>query len=257
LKRYSIIYITLITLLFSGYARSQDVLTQMQNGEDVNVVFKDMAVGGIFIHTEGWGLFFRRAKILTIHRKWFWEIETATMHSDKEHKIQNASYPDATAYYFGKLNGMQAFRAGTGFYTMLWRKNNERCVEVDALYAVGISLAVLKPVYLQIIQPTPSPDTFILSSEEYNPLTDTPENIYGRASVFDGLGQLTFYPGAYARAGLNFDYANRHNTVKSIETGLELDAFLQNVPIMAPEYTSNSQFFLNLYVNINFGKRWF
>ena len=257
MKRYTIIFATIFATLFSVPARSQDVLTKMQNGEDVNVVFKNMAVGGIFIHTEGWGFFFRKGKILSIHRKWFWELETATMHSDKEHKIRNSSYPDASAYYFGKLNGMQALRVGSGFYTMLWRKNNEHCVEIDAVYAVGFSLAILKPVYLQIIEPTPSPDTFILSSEKYDPNKDTPQNIYGRASVFDGLGELNFYPGGYARAGLNFDYANRHNLLKSIETGLEFDAYPQEIPIMAPELTSNNRFFLNLYLNINFGKRWF
>ena len=36
------------------------------------------------------------------------------MHSDKEIKIQNQYYPDASSYYFGKLNSMQVFRAGVG-----------------------------------------------------------------------------------------------------------------------------------------------
>lgn len=244
-------------MLVSAYSKGQDVLTQMQNGQDVNVVFKDQALGGIFIHSEGWGLFFRKAKILTIYKKWFWEVETATMHNNKERKVQNIDYPDAAGYYFGKLNGMQAFRLGTGFYRMIWRKNDEHCVEIDAVYAAGFSLAVTKPVYLEIIEATPNPDQFVLASEKYDPYNDTPANIYGRASVFDGLGELGFYPGGYGRIGLNFDYANRHNTVKAIETGLELDAYPKAIPIMAPQFTTNNQFFLNLYLSFSVGKRWF
>jgi hypothetical protein len=247
----------LISALFGNYAKAQDALTRVANGEDVNVVYKNMALGGIFMHSEGWGLFFRKAKIVSIFRKSFWEIETATMHSDKEIKTQNSYYPDATSYYFGKLNGMQAFRFGVGNYRMLWRKNDEHCVEVDAVYSGGFSLAVLKPVYLEIIQATPSPNEFVLSSQIYDPFKDTPANIYGRSSVFDGLGQLSFHLGVYGRLGLNFDYGNRHDMVKAIETGIEIDAFPNKISIMAPQIAQNNQFFLNYYLSISFGKRWF
>jgi hypothetical protein len=252
-------YRTLFFILFFSfsslnYLRAQDVLTQMQNGVDVNVVYKYQALGGLFIHSEGWGAFFRKAKILSIYRKWFWEVETATMHNSKETLIQNNYYPDAKAYYFGKMNGVQVFRFGTGISKMLFRKNNERCVEIDGVYAGGLSIAVTKPIYLEIIQNTPNQE-FLLEDVQYDPTQDTPNNIYGRASVFDGLGQLSFYPGLYGRLGLNFDYANKHNLVKAVETGLEVDAFAKVIPIMA--YVPNSQVFLNLYLSISIGKRWF
>jgi hypothetical protein len=257
LKNYIVISAVFLFSLLGNYTRGQDALTRVANGEDVNVVYTNMALGGAFMHSEGWGLFFRKSKIVSIYRKWFWEVETASMHSDKEIKVQNSFYPDATGYYFGKLNGMQAFRFGTGNYRMLWRKNNEHCVEVDAVYAAGLSLAVLKPVYLEIIDPTPNPDVFILNTEKYNPLTDTPNNIYGRASVFDGLGELSFYPGAYVRLGFNFDYGNRHDMVKAIETGVEIDGYTKKIPLMAPQFAQNNQFLLNYYLSISFGKRWF
>ncbi|MGP8214592.1 MAG: hypothetical protein ACLQQ4_03415 [Bacteroidia bacterium] len=256
--KYNItIILLLVSALFINSAYGQDVLTRVQNGEDVNVVYKDMALGGAFMHSEGWGLFFRKAKIVSIYKKWFWEVETATMHSDKEIKSQNTYFPDATSYYFGKLNGMQVFRFGTGYYRTVWRKNNERCVEIDAIYSGGLSLAVLKPVYLEIIEPTSVPDIISLSTQIYNPATDNIDNIYGRASVFDGLGQLTFHPGAYARLGLNFDYGNRHDMIKAVETGIEIDAYPQQIAIMAPQVAQNNQFFINYYLSISFGKRWF
>lgn len=255
-KTYKIISGLLFFSLFTaGLGNAQDIISQMQSGKDVNVLFKKEALGGAFIHSQGWGIFFRKATILSIHRKRFWEIETASMHSPKEQKIQNSLYPDAKGYYYGKLNAIQIFRLGVGYYQTLWRKNNERCVEVDAVYSLGPSIAAAKPVYLQIVQSTPNPNEFYLSTEKYDPNLDTPTNIYGRASFFNGIGELHFYPGGYVRAGLNFDYANRHNLVKAIETGVEFDIYPKTIPIMA--FIPNKQYFLNLYLSFSVGKRWF
>lgn len=244
-------------LIFSIFTlkvcHAQDILTQMNEGKDVNVLFKKQAMGGAFIHSQGWGLFFRKASILSIYRKRFWEIETASMHNAKEHKVQNSLYPDASSYYFGKLNAIQIFRVGFGYYQTLWRKNNEKCVEIDGVLSLGPSLAVAKPVYLEIIQSSNA--DVLLSTEKYDPSKDDPSNIYGRAPFFDGIGELSFYPGGYVRAGLNFDYANRHNLVKAVEVGVVADVYPTKVPIMA--FTPNSQYFVNLYLSFSIGKRWF
>jgi hypothetical protein len=132
---------------------------------------------------------------------------------------------------------------------MLWRKNALNCIQVDAVYAFGGSLAILKPVYLEILTNGELP-----VAQEYNPNTDNPTNIYGRASVFDGLGQLAFYPGAYGRAGLNFDFSNRHQLVKNLEIGVVADAYSKVIPMMA--FAKNNQVFVNLYLTFSLGKRW-
>ncbi len=221
---------------------------------DANFIFNKQAVGGILAHTEGWGFFFRRGKILDIYKKIFWEAEAVTMHDEHEYKMSNPDQPEATPYYFGKLNGMEAIRAGVGVSRMLWRKNDLNCVQVDLVYAAGISLAVLKPVYLDILVSTPNGDQLPPTPQKYDPETDTPANIYGRASVFDGLGELSFYPGLYGRGGLNFDFSNRHKTVKALEVGVVVDAYKNVIPMMA--FAKNNQVFANLYVSFSFGKRW-
>lgn len=232
---------------------SQDILEDTLSNHDANLLYKQQAVGGITAHTEGWGFFFRRSKKVSLYEKIFWELEAVTMHDEHEYKIANPNQPDATPYYFGKLNGMETIRLGVGISQMLWRKNDLDCIQVDAVYAVGLSVAVLKPVYLDIIPNSTTGDGLPVA-QEYNPYTDTPSNIYGRASVFDGLGQLSFYPGAYGKAGLSFDFSNRHKTVKAIEIGVVADLYDNVIPIMA--FTKNNQIFVNLYLNFNIGSRW-
>jgi hypothetical protein len=220
---------------------------------DVNVLYTQQAVGGITAHTEGWGFFYRRARIPNIYRKKFWEVEAVTMHDEHEYKITNPNQPDATPYYFGKLNGMEAIRLGLGISQRLWGKNDLNCVQVDAVFAVGASVAILKPVYLEVLTNNPSGDELPVA-QEYNPTTDNASNIYGRASVFDGLGQLSFYPGAYGRAALNFDFSTRHTSVKAIEIGVVVDGYSNVIPMMA--YAENNQVFVNLYMSFSIGKRW-
>ncbi len=243
----------LLCFLFSfNSAKAQDILSQLKSDKDQNVIYSGQALGGAFLHSNGWGLFFEKAKILSIYRLWFWEIQTANMESPQQIKIQNSAFPDAKGYFFGKLNSVQVFRFGTGLNKRLFRKNNLRCVEVDAVYSAGASIAAAKPVWLEII---PANSELSPISAPYNPVQDNPSNIYGGASFFDGLGQMKFYPGGYAKFGLNFDYANKYNTLKEIETGIIIDAYPQVIPIMA--YVRNNQVFVNLYLSIGFGKRWY
>jgi len=233
---------------------SQDLSDELVGTYDANVIYTQQAVGGITAHTEGWGFFFRRARIPSIFRKEFWEAEAVTMHDEHEYKLVNQENPDASPYYFGKLNGMETIRLGLGVMKMLWRKNDLSYVQVDYVYAVGASLAILKPVYLDVLVSNPVTGQVSPVSQEYNPNTDNPTNIYGRSSVFDGFGQLSFYPGAYGRIALNFDFSNKHRTIKAIEVGVVVDVYDKVIPMMA--FVQNNQIFTNLYLNFNIGKRW-
>jgi len=141
-----------------------------------------------------------------------------------------------------------------GVSRMIWRKNDLNCVQIDAVYAAGASLGILKPVYLDILVSAPNGDQLPPIPEKYDPNNDTPSNIYGRASVFDGLGELSFYPGLYGKAGINFDFANRHKTIKSIETGVVVDAYKNVIPMMA--FAQNNRIFINLYLSFSIGSRW-
>lgn len=249
-----LVFSFLLFIPFGKVVYSQEIADESITPPDANLIYNHQAVGGLSIHTEGWGFYFRKAKILDIYKKIFWEAEFVTMHNQQEYKVSNPNQPEATPYYFGKLNGMGIFRGGVGVSRMIWRKNDLSCVQIDAVYAIGASLGVLKPVYLDILVSAPNGDQLPPIPERYDPYKDTPANIYGRASVFDGLGELSFYPGLYGKAGLNFDFANRHRTIKSIETGVVVDAYKNVVPMMA--FTKNNQIFINLFLSFSIGSRW-
>jgi hypothetical protein len=58
----------------------------------------------------------------------------------------------------------------------------------------------------------------------------------------------------YAKAGVCFDFGEYNTSIKSLEAGIIADAFAIPVPIMA--FTPEDYYFLSLYINLTFGKRY-
>jgi len=95
--------------------------------------------------------------------------------------------------------------------------------------------------------------TRIIVREKYDPEVHDQGQIYGRASFLNGFEEIKLYPGAFVKAGLQFDYGVAQEDLRALEVGLMADLYAKKVPIMA--CTSNRQFYLNLYVSYMFGSR--
>src|SRR5690606_580256 len=81
-------------------------------------------------------------------------------------------------------------------------------------------------------------------------------DIYGSSGFRKGLADLGIIPGIQGKLGLFFSLGASDEYIKSIETGLMADFFLRKVPIMVEtEEVRNKPYFINLYVNLQFGKR--
>jgi len=215
-----------------------------------NVLLERQWSLGIMFHTNGWGLKFRRGKNIVALRQFMWELEFSTYKSPKEIRIINPYFSDSKSYIYGKLNYVFFLRGGVGQQHILNRKPYWGGVQVSLLYYGGISLGLTKPVYLYII----NPNTGEITEEKYNPEIHKLDYIYGRASFLSGITQLGFYPGVYAKAGLDFEFGVKNAAISSLEVGGNLDFSPIPIPIMA--YNPKQQFFLTLYVSLMFGKRY-
>ena len=222
--------------------------------EDKPVLMKNEATGGLNFHTGSWGIQFRRSYNQTGYKKLMLEGDFIGMKHPKEVKTVNQAFDNARSYVYGKLNTFNILRLGAGQQYTIYSKMERTGVEVRFLYSGGLSLGILKPVYLNILKPTGKVGEFDVVTEKYNPEEHYIDNIYGRAPFTEGLDQLFFRPGAYVKAGFNFEYAPIFEDVKALEVGVAFDAYPQDIPIMA--YTENKQFFLSFYVTIMYGRKW-
>lgn len=252
-----IVFSGLCFLFFKGFSQeTKDDLTRLQNGEDLNVLYRNEGSIGIYAHTAGgFGLAYRRGKHVTAKRKRMFEVEAQNFKHPKEVKIVNPNYQSTKGFYYGKLNSFFVIRPGAGYQNVLYQKISKKSVEIRYSYFIGATITFAKPVYLEIITPTGSQNLYTRSSERYNPAVHYPDNILGRSSFYRGLDKTTIYPGGYVKFALSFEYADRYNGIKAIETGAILDVYPRVLPMMA--FNKNQQVFASLYLKMIWGKKWF
>jgi hypothetical protein len=253
MKRFFIFLLAAFCVLPS-FIEAQTPAATLSSGKELNVLYRNEATGGLFVHSQGFGLSYRRGRHVTGMRKRVLEMELLTMHHPKEIKVSRTE--NSKGYYYGKLNSLVLFRPGLGFQNVVFRRGERKSVEIRYSTFVGASLCLAKPVYLDISHKgANSTDTEIISTEMYDPEKHQQSNIYGRAPFFTGFNKSRLYPGAYAKFAFSCEYADNSDDIKALEIGSVIDVYPVAVPIMATK--KNYPFFITLYAHFIFGKKWF
>jgi len=224
--------------------------------EETRVPYKREIYGGIVLHGAGWGLRFDHAKYRTARDRRLLGVEVVGMKHPKEVKSFNPYYEDARGYFYGKSNSLMILRPTYGRKWQITDKIRRTGAEVNLLWGIGPSIGLLKPVYLQIGKPDRIPYENI-AVERYDPAIHDVQNIYGRATWFNGVGEIKPYMGGFARVALSFEYSGETTGLKGLEVGATMDVYQKTVPIMAElEGVRNKQFFFEFYLALQFGKKY-
>lgn len=246
--------IPLLTLLLLGpMARGQ--VQQSIYDEAGRTLYSHEMYGGPLIHGDGWGITFQYGKYANARDRNMLGIDIVSVKHPKEIKSYNPNYQDARGYFYGKLNSMIVVRPTIGRKHRITEKIRHSGVEVNYVWGIGPSLGLLKPVYLQIGEPS-FPYQYVVT-ERYDPAEHFADNIFGRASWFEGFGEMQLYPGAFGRFALNFEHASDNTGIRALEAGVTMDAYGKKLPQMAvlegEDY--NKQFFLGFYLAVHFGAK--
>ncbi len=217
---------------------------------DSQILLKQEFTGGLIIHSRGWGINLRRSKNRTFKRKRIFELDAVSVEHPKEISIVSAQDGNASSFVYGEQFQMVTTRFGYGRQNVIFGKF-DRGVEIRVLYLGGFSLGWAKPIYLDIIDR----QTGTLTSERYDPAKHNLFNIYGGASPMLGITEMKFHPGLYVKGGFSFEYAQKPKSVRSIEAGMILDAYLTEVQLMANNPAE--RFFFTFYLSMNFGLKWY
>ncbi|MGE5382914.1 MAG: hypothetical protein ACM3PX_05760 [Omnitrophica WOR_2 bacterium] len=248
---FTTITITVFVLLsLSGFAQNEPGFDSIAD----NVLFRREMYGAALIHTNGWGLEYRIGKNRSAFNKIMLEFDLLEYKHSKEIKSINPFYTNTKSYIYGKLNSIYLLRAGIGDLKQLNRKPYSGGVELRLFYGGGLSVAMAKPVYLNIMEWDTTETRLVLKVEKYNPDEHFPDNIFGRASFLKGFNEIKPYPGVYAKLGLNIEFGTINQSTKIVEAGAVIDYFAKGVPIMANQ--TPDQFFLTLFLSFGFGKRY-
>lgn len=248
-------YIIPLIILFPTtlFVKGQSISLGDTAVNDAKILLRKEKSGFVMLHTSGMGMGYRTGKHITGYKKRMFEIELTGMKHPKEIKSINPYYENAKSYVYGKENYLIVLRGGIGRQRVINSKPYWGGVELRYFYYGGISMGFIKPVYLYILHETSDPNFYTYQIERYDPLKHSTDDIFGRASFFQGFSKIKPLPGIYLKTGLNFEYGAYDETIKSIECGIIVDAYPKPAAIMA--FNTNKSIFLSLYLSFHFGTR--
>ncbi|MEO6303238.1 MAG: hypothetical protein ABIP51_08695 [Bacteroidia bacterium] len=250
------IYITIFCCLFSGFITAQDKpALSVDEGTNLNVLYRNEGSVKIYANTRGLGLLYRRGKHVTAKTRSFYEIDAQSLKHPKEIKV-NGSAQDKKRFVYGKINQVFMLRGAIGMQKVIFAKADVKAVEVRYSYSIGPTLAFAKPYYVQVYRAQNNtggqvnPDVVKFDSESF-----TQDSVVGRGAFSDGLAETKVYPGASAKFNLSFEYAPYTNLIRAIETGVSVDFFPKALPIMARNPGEN--LIITFHLGFVFGSKWY
>ncbi|TXB62142.1 hypothetical protein [Phaeodactylibacter luteus] len=264
----------LLTLLSaSGGLYAQQTFETNQNiyEESAGIVYdREVTADLKILQTDGFAIGVNIGKIKTYYLTRFLNFEIGELKHPKEYRqsfdFQRQSARVSRAFVFGKQNNLFVLRGGFGEKRYFSEKAKRRGVAVGLSYSGGATLGLLKPYYLELIRSSEpgQVDDFVIRSEKYSEQNANTfleiSRIYGSSGFAQGLGEIRAVPGLHAKFAVHFDWGAFDEFVKALEAGVQADFFMQTMPIMvdAPQVANseNKSLFLNLYINLQFGKRW-
>ncbi len=217
------------------------------------------------LHTNGLlAIGFNKAKIKTYYLTRFVHFEIGEIKHPKENRYNiNRNFlsgPPTSSFVYGKQNALFALRAGLGQKRYYSERARRKGIRVGLSYEAGPVLGLIKPYYLDIIvnESGSSRPTIIQVrySEETLGQFLNPWNIAGYSGLFKGMNEITLMPGLQIQAALHLEWGSEDEILQAFEMGFMLDAFPKKIPLLIElEDNKNRPFFLNLFLNLQLGKR--
>ncbi len=225
--------------------------------EEGALIYQKQSAFSIKFNTDGYGIGYEHGKYKTIDKTNLWWMDLGERKDLKEEKLTKGSsiFPGlaiGNPFVYGKENNFYYFKIGLGSQKLLGGKGNKSGVAVSLIYGGGLSLGMLKPYYIQIIDPSTGQQKDIKYSDNDTLFLD-PNVIIGASSFGKGFSEIKYVPGAHAHLALRFDYGRYNEVLSAIEAGVNAEYYSQVMPIMA--LNDQKKFFFNAYVALVFGKR--
>ncbi|MCF8236875.1 MAG: hypothetical protein K9I85_01855 [Saprospiraceae bacterium] len=226
----------------------------------VGILYNQESVLTYRIHPRGMTFGWYKGKIKTYYKTTYYALELGYMRHHKETRQSNdlaAVFRGETPrpYVYGKQNSLYVLRGGYGGKRYFSEKAKRKGLAVGISYQGGITLGMIKPYYLRLIERQENNSYAIVTkkySEENSELFLDPFSIYGGTFFTKGLGEMSFVPGVHGQITAHFAFGAFDEYVMAIDTGVLLDVFPRKVPIMVED---NQPYFLNLFITLHIGKR--
>lgn len=158
----------------------------------------------------------------------------------KHNKEQRITSQTGQTFIYGKSNYLYVIRLQYGRDKLLFRKDTQQGVQINAGMMGGPSIGFHAPYYV------------LTNSGDYVKY-EPGENPVGPGRLFQGLGQSNTVIGAHVKGGLSFEFGTYKNNVAGIELGFLLEAYSQEI-VLIPTL-DNDWFFPTGFITLYWGRR--
>ncbi len=172
-------------------------------------------------------------------------LEVVNVKHPKEFPLQSGN---GSRFIPGKLNYLFVLRPQYGREIVLSSRNGDEGIAINAILAVGFSLGIQKPYYVQY-QVKPGQ----VRTEPYDPAKQPLESILGSGGFLQGFDKSTFIPGLHFKAGINFELSAFRRNLTGIEVGFLVETLAQKPIIMS--FAENNSSFTSAYLTVYFGSK--
>ncbi|GGZ23255.1 hypothetical protein GCM10007049_15190 [Echinicola pacifica] len=192
------------------------------------------------------GLYLKLGSRITENTFQFFSLELANVKNPKEARYSTYL---GNSFIYGKSNYLYSIRPQYGRELILYSKAPQKGVQVSVLTAIGPSLGIIAPYYIEYAASSSES-----SRAQYDPdIHQSMNYIMGPGRLFEGLGESDFALGANAKAALTFEFGLFKSNVSGLELGYELEGFTKEIVLMPT--TENKQIFQSVYFTLFYGFR--
>jgi len=235
-------------------ANRERVKKLIKQEEEGALIFQKQIIYGIKLNTDGYGAFLELGKQKTTTKTNSYILEIGERKHPKEEKLTRGvlGFAIGNPFIFGKINNFYYTKLGFQQERLIGGKGNRNGIAVSAIYGGGLSVGLLKPYYIRIIDPMNGKQKEIKYNNN-DSLFLSADIINGAAGFGKGFKELKIRPGLFAKTALRFDYGKYNELVSALEVGLNVEFYSSKMPIVLRN--SDRQLFFNAYVAVVFGKR--
>ncbi|SIS79885.1 hypothetical protein [Belliella pelovolcani] len=235
--------------LFTGILALISLVSQAQREGAGNYDYERELFFGINKNTNGGligGLSIKAGFQIEEDKYQFFGLDLANVKNPKEVRYNTVL---GNSYIFGKSNYLYSIRPYYGREIVFFKKAPQQGVQISALAAVGPSIGLIAPYYVEY-----AVNRLETVREQYNPeVHQSRFNILGPGRIFEGLSQSELAIGANAKAALFFEFGTFKSSAIGLELGYQLEGFNKEIELMPT--TENRQIFQSAYFTLYYGYR--
>ncbi|NQW27129.1 MAG: hypothetical protein HQ474_04390 [Flammeovirgaceae bacterium] len=221
---------------------SLGLFAQFENDDE----YKNELIWGVTTNTNSGligGVVFRYARLNNDNLFETFGLEMVNVKHPSEQKYTSGQ--NGTSFIWGKQNKLFAIRGLYGRDKLLYKKESQKGVQINANIAAGPSIGLVIPYYVLT-----SGGEYVV----YNPvLYPTIQSIQGAGKFLQGFGKAKIIPGLNAKAAIDFEFGSFKRNVVGIEFGIMAEAYIKEIVIIPTQ--PNRAVYTSAFFTFFWGKR--